>query len=384
MTMGVKGVSDAERTSSVSRWLAWASKYRVLVMSAAIAGGALLIGEQSSALNAFTVQILINVVIVIGLYVFIGNSGVMSWGHISFMAIAAYATGLLTIPVASKRFLLVGLPHWLAELHMSGLEAAVVAVALSCVFAAVAGAPLMRLKGLPAAIATFCLLIVVNTVLSQSTNITGGEQALVGVPIQTTLVLCVVCVVGCVLIASAFDRTTIALKLRAARDDRAAAEAAGIGVVRERMAAFVLSAAIVAVAGVLDAHYVGAFTPDDFYFDLTFITIAMLVVGGTGSLGGALFGALGLGTFEGLLNQLQDGNSVLFVHLTLPDGVSEMVLAVVMVVVLIAAPRGVLAALVAWWQGRVARSGKHAQGLATLSPEAVASEPGTAMALEDR
>lgn len=323
--------------------MAEAGKFGAMV--AVLVVGAFLIGGTSQAMNSFCIRTLIDVLIVAGLYVFIGNSGIMSWGHISFMAIAAYGTGLLTTPLGAKRFMLPNLPRWLALLHMGGVEAAIVVILLVSLVAGVAGIPLMRLKGLSAAIATFCLLIVVNTVISQTPSITGGEAALVGVPITTTLGLCIACVVGSLCAIKLFDMSKIGLRLRASRDDRPAAEAVGINVTLERTLAFMLSAAIVALAGVLDSHYVGAFTPNDFYFDLTFITIAMLVVGGMRSLGGAVFGALLIGAIEQVLTSLQDHQSVLFIRVNLPDGASEMVVALVMIVVLIFAPDGLLAAV---------------------------------------
>src|SRR5579862_675741 len=58
------------------------------------------------------ISALINVMIVVGMYVFIGNSGIVSFGHVGFVAVGAYACALLTIPANTKSFLLPNFPHW--------------------------------------------------------------------------------------------------------------------------------------------------------------------------------------------------------------------------------------------------------------------------------
>ena len=79
--------------------------------------------------------------------------------------------------------------------------------------------------------------------------------------------------------------------LRASRDDDVAAKASGVRTVRERLIAFVLSAAVGAGGG-LYAEFLGSMTVDEFYLEMTFVTLAMLVVGGIGSLSGAVVGVV--------------------------------------------------------------------------------------------
>ena len=80
------------------------------------------------------------------------------------------------------------------------------------------------------------------------------------------------------------------LLLRCSRENEVAAEASGIDIARERLLAFVVSAFFVALGGVLFAHFLGTITANSFYLDLTFVTLAMLVVGGMRSLTGAFVG----------------------------------------------------------------------------------------------
>ncbi len=105
----------------------------------------------------------------------------------------------------------------------------------------------------------------------------------------------------------AFQLTGAALRLRASREDDVVARSLGIGITRERTIAFVLSAAIVAVSGSMYAHLQGSITPDAFYFDITFLTLAMLVIGGMNSLWGAVLGTLVVTGISEALRQIEKG-----------------------------------------------------------------------------
>ena len=94
------------------------------------------------------------------------------------------------------------------------------------------------------------------------------------------------------LVASVFAGSRAGLMLRASREDEAAALASGIAVRRLRLAAFVLSAAVVGASGVLQGHAIGILSVSQFYLELTFLTLAMLVIGGQHSLSGAVIGAI--------------------------------------------------------------------------------------------
>ncbi len=301
-----------------------------------------ILAEWSPAAHTFAITTLINVMIVVGLFVFVGNSGVVSFGQISFMAIGAYATGLLTTEVSRKSFLLPDLPSWIANIHL-GTFPALIAVGVGvALVGAFVGIPLMRLNGLSATIATLSLLIVVNVVITQSESITGGSQVFVGVPLETTTELAAAGACFAVILAAWFGRSRVGLRLRASRDDAPAARACGIGITRERVIAFGLSAGLVAIAGALYAHQLGSFGPKDFYFELTFITLAMLVVGGIFSLEGAVLGAILISVIEELLGRLENGEGLGPIHLTLHDGVTSIVLAVIVILVMIFRPAGLV------------------------------------------
>ena len=235
---------------------------------------------------------LIITIAVLALSTFTGNSGILSFGHAAFMGLAAHVTGLLTIPVAQKSIFLPDLPPWLAATEMHFLAAGLIAVLLTTLVGFLAGIPITRLGGAAAAIATLGLLIIVYGVIVGARDFTRGSQALIGVPRTIDVPTALVFAGVAILIARWFRDSLAGLELRAAREDEPAARAVGVNVPARRLLAWTLSAALAALAGVLLAHYLGVYSPREFYFQITFAMLAMLIVGGMSSVSGAVVGAL--------------------------------------------------------------------------------------------
>ncbi|MHB8332056.1 MAG: hypothetical protein ACYDEA_07665, partial [Candidatus Dormibacteria bacterium] len=114
-----------------------------LVAVVAVAGNAMSIAQQGNAIN-----VLVTATIVVALYVFIGNSGVWSFGQISFVAVGAFAAGLLTSPTATRQTSMPTLFRFLATTQISNTESLLLAVGLGALFSFLAGLVLMRLSGL--------------------------------------------------------------------------------------------------------------------------------------------------------------------------------------------------------------------------------------------
>jgi branched-chain amino acid transport system permease protein len=283
---------------------------------------------------------LVNLIVVIGIQLFVGNSGVLSFGHLTFMAMGAYTSALLTIPERSKRFMLPELPGWLMSAHLSTELAVLIAAAAAGVVGLLIAIPLMRLNGIAASIATFAVLIVAQVVLSNWTSVTRGTQTMIGVPLDTTMWSAFAWVVVALVVAYVFQGSRVALRLRATREDEVAARSAGIGVVRERCIAFAISAALVAIGGSLYGHLLGAFSPDAFYLTLTFTCVAMLVIGGIRSLAGAVVGVVAVTAISQLLIQLEAGVAVGATTIAAPAGFHEVGLAVAMLAILVLRPEG--------------------------------------------
>jgi branched-chain amino acid transport system permease protein len=127
--------------------------------------------------------------------------------------------------------------------------------------------------------------------------------------------------------------------LRATREDPAAAAAAGISVHRQRLLAFALSGGLAGLAGGLYVH-LQPLQASSVYLDLTFITLAMLVVGGSGSLLGAVVGALAVSGLDSFLSAAVNGVDLLGWQFTVRNGTPEIVVGTLMAVVLIFRPQG--------------------------------------------
>lgn len=287
------------------------------------------------------VGMLINLILVVGLYVFMGISGVFSFGQMAFMAIGAYTTALLTVPVDLKPLLLPELPSFLSEAHLSTVPATLVGGAVAALAAAVLSFPLMRLSGLMAGLATFAVLIIVNVVAKNWKEVTNATTGMTAVPTTTTVTNALLWSLPVLAAAYLFQQSRVGLRLRASREDEVAATASGIPVTRDRRIAFVLSAFIVGLGGGLFASFLGSFNSDAFFLDVTFITIAMLVIGGTKSLAGAVVGTIVVSTLSEVLRQVEQGVAIGPLEIETPPGLREVGLAVLMLAILLLRPTGI-------------------------------------------
>ena len=296
----------------------------------------------SGTLQRTVVEMLIRVVLVVGIWIFVGNSGIISFGHVGFMCLGAYAAAWFTIPPMLKQLTLRGLPEIILTNQFPFWPSAFAAALLAAVFALIIGPILMRLAGIAASIATFAMLAVINTVYANWSSVTGGTSSIVGIPIRTDLWLALGAAAGAIVIAYAYAISRSGLALRAARDEAIAAQASGVHIERERLIAFVLSAFVCGIAGVLYAHFLGIVTPDAFFLGTTFIALAMLVVGGMYSLSGAVIGVVLISTIIQLLRWLERGVPVGDLTLAIPSGSQEIAIGIVMIVILVYRPAGLL------------------------------------------
>ena len=290
------------------------------------------------------VMAMIMLVLVVGLYIFMGLSGTMSFGHISFAAVGAYTTGLLTVPVQSKSQLLPHLPEALADVYVgSPIIAVIIGGVVAGIVAILLAIPLVRISGLSAGLATFALLVVTHTVTLNWTDITNGSAGVAGVPITLTHISAVVWAMLVIVGAFAYQKSTMGLRLRASREDEDAAQAVGINVRVQRGVAFIFSGFVVGLGGGLFAIFQGSFSPNTFYFSLTFLTITMLIVGGVASLTGAVLGTLSIAFLSELLRQLEAGISILEISIPGVPGLRDVGLALLLLLILLARPSGIVA-----------------------------------------
>jgi len=306
----------------------------VLVVVAALLGTLVSISTQT-----YFTDTLVKVSIVVALYVFIGNSGVLSFGHVSFVALGAWTAGVLTVPPSEKPAIMPNLAGFLQHRHADNVESLLLAALVGGIAAFLVGIPLMRLSGLAAGIATFAVLEITHNLLQYQERIGPGLNAFSSVPETTGLRQAAIGAVVCIVVAFLYARSRFGRLLRATREDDAAARAVGASVYRQRLIAFTVSGFLAGLGGGLYVHLLPV-QVNSVYLDLTFITLAMLVVGGATSLFGAVVGALAVSALDSWLSVAENGTSLLGWHIDLPSGSAEIVVGILMAAVLILRPSG--------------------------------------------
>ncbi|MEO8469276.1 MAG: branched-chain amino acid ABC transporter permease [Chloroflexota bacterium] len=332
----------------------------ILVASAALA---LLQLSGLGFWQGLAINFAIFVILVQALNLASGFTGVFSLGHIGFMAIGAYTASILTLPLATKAEYLPNLPGWLAGVHLDMsvgpfplgfLAATLIAGAVVMVVAGLVGAVLMRLSGHFVAVATLGFLVIVRVVIFNADDITRGSRTFSNVTPYTNLWWAWGWAAIAIYIAWRLKFSGYGRAMFAQKGDRWAARSIGISILRPRLVAFVAGAFLSAVAGSLYAHFITSFSPTVFYFDLTFRVITMLVVGGMGSVSGAVIGTALVLALAEALRRIEEA--------TLLYGLGGILLAVFFIAVIIFRPNGMLGQrevdldrLLSWRPGRFRR-----------------------------
>ncbi len=292
---------------------AWTS---ALLLIAGVGGLALAVSLifGNTGVNIATLALL-QLAAVLALATFSGNSGIVSFGHSAFMGVGAYVFGVLTMPRAIQASALPNLPMWLQG-HQLSLAAALLAVAAAgLALGILSGFPLAKLSTGSAAIGTLAFLIIIHVTLIGARDFTRGSQTFYGVPRLTTVYVAFLAAAFFILVARILRETPLGLRLRAGRENEVAAAASGVNVRRSRHMGWALSITMSVVIGALYGSFLGAFSPKDFYFDLIFTLIAMLIVGGMLTVSGAVAGTVLLAGVVQILRQAETGIDIGSLHL---------------------------------------------------------------------
>ncbi len=300
-------------------------------------------------LNRIVTVLFINLILVCGLQIFMGNSGVLSFSHIGYMGIGAYTSVLFSMTPDAKALTLPDLYPFLRNVHLPFLVAVLIGALFATVVAAVLSYPLMRLSDAAAVITMFALLVIIQVVLVHWSVVTNGPRTLFGVDFYTTLWVAVIFGVLSVVVAYMFKESDLGLKLRASRDDRYAAGSVGINMVVVRWLSFLLSAFFAGFAGGLWAHFITSFSPYAFYLTETFAILTMLVVGGPGGVSGAVIGTVVVTFVHEGLRQIENNVNLAGGNLV---GFTEVFLATALVIILIWRPGGIMGGQELRWPRR--------------------------------
>ena len=255
-----------------------------------------------------------------GLNFFMGYTGQASFGQNAFAALGGYGSAILT-----------------ANYYWDPVLALLVSMVLSGVIAAAVGYPTLRLRGHYLAMATFALGLITYEISIEWNSLTQGYMGLSGIPPlgigkyelvsekHQLIVLTFVMLLG-VWVSVRLRDSRFGRALRAIAGSEAAANALGINVARYKLAAFVVAAIYASVAGSLFAHFVGFISPEVFGASMVILSFTMLYLGGVGTTWGPIIGALIVSLLPDVLRGLKEMQDVVY--------------SVVLIAILIFAPRG--------------------------------------------
>ncbi len=260
-------------------------------------------------LNGYYVFVLANVALLaivgIGLNVLMGMSGQVSFGHVGFYALGAYAVAVLTTKA--------GWSFWAAW---------PVAALFSSAIGALLALPALRAKGPYLAMITIAFGFIVEHSMVEMRGLTGGQNGIMGiaapalgVDLRGERVVAVLAVLTAALALGAYlllSRGSWGAALRAVRDSETAAESIGLNPLVIKTVAFAMSALLAGLAGGLYAPLAGFVTPSSFGFIQSILFVLVVMIGGSGTLAGPIVGAIIVGVLPELLSSLEEYRLLFF------------------------------------------------------------------------
>lgn len=286
----------------------------------------------SDYLMTLLAVLFLNTALAVSLNLTNGLTGLFSLGHPAFMTIGAYVASILTYPERRKAFMLPDLPAFLATTELSLLPAVLAAGVAAAVIALVVGFPVLRLRGHYLAVATLGLIVIVQSLATNWSGITRGGSGLNGVPRLTTIWWAFGLMVLVIAVTWRVKFSSLGRAMMATRENALAAECSGISTFQVRMIAFVLGAFFAAVAGALLVHLISVVTPKSYSILLAFNLVVMVVIGGSGSVTGAVIAATAITILSESLRPMEESLGLY--------GMSQVIVALSLILVLFFRPQG--------------------------------------------
>ena len=269
------------------------------------------------ALNPYVIQVTvlcgINVILAVSLNLINGFTGQFSLGHAGFMAVGGYSSAMFSLLVGQG---------WVKALDAAGVPAPLaqgaallVALLIGGLVAALAGylvgLPSLRLRGDYLAIVTLGFGEIIRVIIT-NVNAVGGARGLPGIPSWTSFFWVGLGALSVIVFSLRLAKSTHGRALFAIRDDEVAAEALGVDTTRYKVMAFVIGAFFAGTAGGLFAHFISYLNPSEFTFIKSIEVIAMVVLGGLGSVSGAVLAAILLTLLPEVLRPVKQYRMVIY------------------------------------------------------------------------
>ncbi|VVD88251.1 High-affinity branched-chain amino acid transport ATP-binding protein LivF [Pandoraea iniqua] len=320
-----------------------------LALGAALAVALLAMAGAACVVNGYFVVVIAGVALLaicgVGLNLLLGLTGQVSFGHVGFYAIGAYAVAILTTQAGWPFW-----PAWLAGGVIAALTGALLAL------------PALRVRGPGLAMVTIAFGFIVEHGAVEWRALTGGQNGLMGVlppgvfgiagSERVVAVAALAVLAVSLLIYARISRGAWGAAMRAVRDSETAAASIGVNPIVVKAVAFAFSAALAGLAGGLFAPLQGMVTPGMFSFLQSILFVLVVMIGGAGTIAGPLVGAVIVGLLPEFLASLENLRLLCF--------------GVLLLVVLWGAPNGVIGVLGQWWTSRRrAASGEASIGTAS-------------------
>ena len=269
-------------------------------------------------------------ILVLGLELTLGQAGIFSLGHAAFYGMGAYTSALIVMKL--------GLPLWIG---------AIGAITASGILGILLGFPTLRLRGDYLAIATLGFGEIFRLVLVNWDSLTNGPMGLPGIPRPQLLgrtfdrmfyfYMIVLAFFLCLALSYRISGSFLGRAFRAIRDDEEVAEFLGIDIAKFKILAFAIGGMFAGLAGAFYAHYITFISPDTFVYQDSATLLAMVFLGGAGTIIGPVLGAASLVVLPELLRFLVEWRML--------------VVGVLMVVMMIYRPQGIISREMHWpWQ----------------------------------
>lgn len=255
---------------------------------------------MSTLVSNILTQVFITLIAVAGVYVLTGLTGMFSLGQAAFMAIGAYASGLLVL-----------------RAHLPIALACVLAVVMATGVGFLIGYPVVRLRRDYISLVTLGFGEAIAALLNRMTFLTGGASGLTGIPRTVGLGITAVSAVVVLTLVAFFKNSKYGRQCIALRGDELAAKAMGINVTKVKMTAFLLSVALTSYSGCLYAFYMSYVDPTGFGWKKSADWVIMVFFGGVNSLTGSTLGAFILSALPQALRSLQSYRYVIYAILVL-------------------------------------------------------------------
>lgn len=314
---------------------------------------------DTSTSHSYAISILertaIYAVVAVSMNLLNGFTGLFSLGQAGFMALGAYTTAILTIPVSMRQsvYYMNGIAPWVENLHLPMIPAMLVGGLVAALFAALIGIPVLRLRSDYLAIATLGFAEIIRALLAapMMDTITNGSYGLNNIPGYANIWQPMAIAAACILVMILLINSSYGRAFKAIREDEIAAEAMGINLFRHKELAFVISSFFTGVGGGMLAVFMRSIDTKTFQVALTYNILLIVVLGGIGSITGSIIGSLLINGGQEWLRFLDEPTTLPVLSSLFKPGFRMVVYSVLLMIVVLFWRRGIMGNKEFSWDG---------------------------------